>query len=911
MVQSSSCATADDNFDTETNSTVPISTCIPESACDCLEEWQHEGLTHSGCATTPDAPSRPWCKVSALCHNSTYALESATQEPYAYRHCPGDTVPGTPCVCNSTCSSEGWCTAGDPLPCADAPTPRPSGNFAYLKCVPSTSAPETASPPSSPAPDTMPPPVDHCVCMDSWTYAKVEYSGCQTINTSPGMPWCIISSGCDKSVAETGFDPVTNNPFTFRYCADGADPHVPCSCSNCTDAVTGGYCEVGNAPCRSAPEANAGKSAFAACVAPACECLSQWEFNGTSYASCGAAAGEDVEQGMWCAVNESCLSSQEIVDPSNNQTIHKAVCIAFDACECLEHWEHGGVNYSGCAETGEWPGERWCQVHHSCLDATLGWDASLTRYKFIVCPNETQAPPTDSPSAAPQTPGPPTGPPDGCQCLQRWAVSGVTYTGCQTTIDRPGNPWCMVPDSCEGPGILNTTDEQSGYFYKYRSCDDGLKPAVPCECASACTESSDRSHYYCTVANPPCATAPAPTVPNYAYAKCLPPACHCLHSWSFNGTEYAGCGASPSHHPNFSTPWCAVSEACTLSQEYVDPTTSSILHTITCEVSPCDCEAYWEHKSGVYGGCATTPDSPSSPWCKVSSDCETAIAHVDGYRYVACTGDEDPAVACECGGDCVIDAGVEYCTAAHVPCAEAPTPVPAQNNAFVKCSACKCKPTWVWDQAEYYGCQRLDGGNSWCFIESPCTFQEPTLKNESAWAYCVDPDCECPSSWTADGEEYEGCAHTGDGSLISCPVGEACPKKHQHDGSNISWAVCGRSLNPPPTGAAEGGSDSGMPVYGWILILIAVSTSLICVYSVYHRHSTRQESRRHNINCIPVANVVGLDDSLIFDPGNDFAEMENLSYEGEPYGKSIDCAVPESTVSWQKVFATSLKKRLA
>eukprot|EP00754_Rhynchopus_humris_P045667 Rhum_TRINITY_DN514_c0_g1::Rhum_TRINITY_DN514_c0_g1_i1::g.1654::m.1654 len=145
--------------------------CTPPEepgACECAEQWEHDGAAYEGCATTPSAPGQPWCKVrSFTCRTATPV--SAAEGSYLKRNCT-DGLGAAECLCDSEpCQTgngtEPYCVVSN-APCRTAPAPTGGGD-AYGVCrspSPPTAAPPTDAPstdaPSTPAPQTAVPDTD-------------------------------------------------------------------------------------------------------------------------------------------------------------------------------------------------------------------------------------------------------------------------------------------------------------------------------------------------------------------------------------------------------------------------------------------------------------------------------------------------------------------------------------------------------------------------------------------------------------------------------------------------------------------------------------------------------------------------------------------------------------------------------
>jgi len=138
--------------------------------------------------------------------------------------------------------------------------------------------------------------------------------------------------------------------------------------------------------------------------------MTQWNFRGTSYTGCSAAAGWD----PWCYVQGGANCNQYQNSTENGETRKWRYC---DACNCMTQWNYNGASYRGCSTTPD-TSIQWCYVQGgaSCNQHQDSEVDGETR-KWREC--------------------------DACDCMSQWNYKGASYTGCSTTADGD-TPWCYV-----------------------------------------------------------------------------------------------------------------------------------------------------------------------------------------------------------------------------------------------------------------------------------------------------------------------------------------------------------------------------------------------------------------------------------------------------------------------------------
>eukprot|EP01060_Flectonema_neradi_P004161 TRINITY_DN12731_c1_g1_i1.p1 TRINITY_DN12731_c1_g1~~TRINITY_DN12731_c1_g1_i1.p1 ORF type:complete len:1508 (+),score=298.44 TRINITY_DN12731_c1_g1_i1:127-4650(+) len=687
----------------------------PSGACSCLASWESNGATYTYCRTTPDSPGQAWCKVSDTCTE----IATDTTLGYKWTYCYDGIDINKACECEpNTCvdtdSGTPYCSVAN-APCATSPV-ADTNNKAYAQCTP-----------------------ESCKCLDTWTYNSKTYAGCVTTPDSPGYAWCAVQSTCKSA------DSTTYPGLTTRYCLDGLDYTKTCSCGTnmCANAAVP-YCSVVNAPCDSSPPAGT-QGAYTTCIPAECKrCSASWTHGGQTYQGCTTGITDPLGNinVNWCILeDEACLSAGDVDGKK------WAYCEPSGSCDCMSQWTYGGATYNGCSTTPDSEGE-WCKVSSSCLEASYTSDGS----SYVSCGSSV-------------TPGGP------CSCLPSWEYSSYQFSGCVTTIDSPGQPWCRVSDSCKEVEVDST------YGFKWMSCYNGLEYSTTCECKpGTCVDTDLTSGLtpYCIASNTPCATAPVPAAQHDAYVQCTPEACKCLESWTYKGKQYSGC-VTTDDSP--SAAWCVVGPDC----KSADKTTDPLLPRRYC---------------------------------------------LDGIDY---------SKVCSCGSNQCTNAANPYCTVVNAPCAVTPdAPTGAYMNCIPE-ECKKCATSWTQGGATYEGCAKGltdpfgSEGSNWCVLDdnAGCLSAGDTADGKK-WAYCEPSPtaCDCLSSWTYQLIAYSGCSKTSDSSTEWCMVSNDClSAAYGNSGDQVySWKSCGASAGAPMESEDEG--LSGGAIAG-IIIAVIVAVALI------------------------------------------------------------------------------------
>eukprot|EP01059_Diplonema_ambulator_P030468 TRINITY_DN522_c0_g1_i1.p1 TRINITY_DN522_c0_g1~~TRINITY_DN522_c0_g1_i1.p1 ORF type:complete len:1116 (+),score=140.57 TRINITY_DN522_c0_g1_i1:36-3383(+) len=825
--------------------------CTPTetaTSCDCRSSWTYMGKTYTGCQTTQDSPSSPWCMVDWTCNSASFGYDTTTNTSFPYKSCTDGLDASVTCTCDTAgCvnAATPYCVAAT-TPCATAPKPT-AGMDAYVTCTPTD-----------------------CECQDTWTYSSDTYTGCSTTPDSPSAPWCFVKSdNCSSAYAKNDTAGITSK---WKYCTDGLDSTKTCSCSgSCVNDATP-YCELGNAPCATSPPVNPAGKAYGTCTPTECECLASWTYDGTSHSGCDGTV--DSYGYTWCIVDSTCKEAVSGTDPSSSATFYSLYCDsstsapstavpvttntpttdpcaclsawyynytyyygcqttrdgtapwcmvnstctdspltgydstdgfsfyykfcsdgldasvtctctggcvnadtpycavanapcdvapspspsnvgAFmycvpDACKCLDSWTYNGTSHAGCDGTAvDSYGYTWCAVDSSCKSAASGTDpsSSVTFYS-LYCSVTTSAPSTPVPATGAPATSSPSGtssPTDPCACLSTWYYNYTYYYGCQTTRDGTA-PWCMVDGACTDSPYIGTDSTNNNFTFYYKFCSDGLDSSVTCTCAGDCVNTDTP---YCAVANAPCDVAPSPSPSNVgAFMYCVPDACKCLDSWTYNSQQYTGC--------------------------------------------------------------STTPDSPSSPWCYVADSCLQAydknatIGIMSKWR--TCSDSLDSTKTCSCSGSCVNDA-TPYCELGNAPCDSSPPANPA-GKAYGTCTPteCACLSSWTYNGTSHSGCDGATDsyGYTWCAVSSSCnaaanitdyyngatiyalyctmnmttsvpeTYVPGTPPTLAPPTNSPTDACACLSTWYYNYTYYNGCQTTRDGTAPWCMVSGAC-----------------------------------------------------------------------------------------------------------------------------------------
>eukprot|EP01059_Diplonema_ambulator_P030474 TRINITY_DN522_c0_g1_i8.p1 TRINITY_DN522_c0_g1~~TRINITY_DN522_c0_g1_i8.p1 ORF type:complete len:832 (+),score=141.72 TRINITY_DN522_c0_g1_i8:36-2531(+) len=680
-------------------------TCTPTetaTSCDCRSSWTYMGKTYTGCQTTQDSPSSPWCMVDWTCNSASFGYDTTTNTSFPYKSCTDGLDASVTCTCDTAgCvnAATPYCVAAT-TPCATAPKPT-AGMDAYVTCTPTD-----------------------CECQDTWTYSSDTYTGCSTTPDSPSAPWCFVKSdNCSSAYAKNDTAGITSK---WKYCTDGLDSTKTCSCSgSCVNDATP-YCELGNAPCATSPPVNPAGKAYGTCTPTECECLASWTYDGTSHSGCDGTV--DSYGYTWCIVDSTCKEAVSGTDPSSSATFYSLYCDSStsapstavpvttntpttDPCACLSAWYYNYTYYYGCQTTRDGTAP-WCMVNSTCTDSPLtgydstdgfsfyykfcsdGLDASVTCTCAGDCVNAAipycavaNAPCDVAPSPSPSNVGAfMYCVPDACKCLDSWTYNSQQYTGCSTTPDSPSSPWCYVADSCLQAYDKNVT---AGITSKWRTCTDGLDSTKTCSCSGSCVNDATP---YCELGNAPCDSSPPANPAGKAYGTCTPTECACLSSWTYNGTSHSGCDGTVDA---YGYTWCIVDSGCNAAVSNTDPLSGATFSAIYCTVNattsvpatyapgtpptpappssapadPCACLSTWYYNNTYYYGCQTTRDG-TAPWCMVDGACtDSPYIGTDStnnnftFYYKFCSDGLDSSVTCTCAGDCV-NTDTPYCAVA-------------------------------------------------------------------------------------------------------------------------------------------------------------------------------------------------------------------------------------------------------
>ena len=642
---------------------VPTPTIAPTPEnCSCLSSWENNGITYTGCRTTPDSPGQPWCKINNTCSS----ISVDTTVGYKWSICSVGIDKDKLCECKpNTCvdtdSGSPYCSISN-APCATSPVADPN-NEAYAQCLP-----------------------EACKCLDTWTYKSKTYAGCVTTQSSPGIAWCAVSEKCKSS------DSKTNPGMNTRLCNVGIDYTKTCSCgTNMCSNTDIPYCQVVNSPCNVSPPAGT-QGAFTGCAPAECKkCAASWTYNNQTHQGCAMGITDPLKlsPSNWCILqDESCLSAGEV----NGQKW--AYCEPQGACDCLQQWTHKGVSYKGCSSTPDSSGE-WCEVSSACLKSSYGSNGS----SWLSC-------------GASLTPGGP------CSCLASWEYKGKQYAGCKTTMDSPGKPWCRVHDSCKD------VDVDTNYGWKWMSCYDGIDNSKPCECQpGTCTDvdSSTGMEPYCVASNTPCATSPSPNAQNKAYMQCTPDVCKCLESWTHKEKQYSGCVTT---EDSPSAAWCIVSPDCKSANKQNPSLPKRYCQDGFDQTKVCSCgsnvcaNSFAPFCLAVNAPCSTAPAAVTGAFITcIPDECRKCASSwtSGGETYSNCaTGLTDPSDIPNSNW-CILDDNAGCLSAGDV-----------NGKKWAYCepspTSCDCLPSWSYKGNAYSGCAATPDhpDTQWCVVSNNC-----------------------------------------------------------------------------------------------------------------------------------------------------------------------------------------------
>ena len=211
--------------------------CTPPEepgACECAEQWEHEGAAYEGCATTPSAPGQPWCKVRSFACREGTPVVAASEGSYLMRNCT-DGLGAEACLCDSEPCQTGngtvpYCVVSN-APCSTAPAPAGGGD-AYGVCrspSPSTAAPPTDAPPTDAPPTAAP----QTAAPDTDAPATALPETPQPEEATPSPPETLFNATLTEEVEEAGN---ASTPTVSLAAAGGQDTAVPDTDAPATDA---------------------------------------------------------------------------------------------------------------------------------------------------------------------------------------------------------------------------------------------------------------------------------------------------------------------------------------------------------------------------------------------------------------------------------------------------------------------------------------------------------------------------------------------------------------------------------------------------------------------------------------------------------------------------------------------------
>ena len=797
---------------------VSAATAAFGAPCDCSSSWDFDGGAYSGCQNTPNSPGAPWCIVEdgPKCAYATNFTEPGTNKLVYTRYCGiFDTIAydnKTVCTCagNWTIADEPSCVDQQGCPSAACNGLAKTAAYTGVKSWCEVTGPCKTAPNNEKGPSySVCVPEEKqfaCDCMAKWEHNGAQYEGCTTSKHYPGTPWCKVDLTCKNSTLHADEKGLT---YAMKYCIDGIGS-AKCTCKADTCQQMPGEavptCEVFNAPCLTAPLPTGGNKAIIPCQHPPCECKPAWKWNTTDYKGCHGTPHVGTWFAHWCEVKETCHTGYNVTEPVTKEVRHIATCTPQE-CECDATWTYKGKQFNNCEgeamlETG---GKTWCVSSTCKTSQPLGGDAAV--------------------------PWTPCVRPDACECLDNWVHYNVTYSGCATTWDSPGQPWCRVDPNCP--------DAIVDFWGAHKTCNGDVNPGKPCTCATACVTENVATPY-CETTDFPCATAPTPTGNNAAFIKCgeaktpapqkpattpapgtpAANACACKADWAFEGHMYSGCQNTPKSP---GAPWCIVEDGpnCVFATNFTEPGTNNLVYTRYCGIfdtiaydntTNCECKDTWSVAGDA--GCTDQKGCPSEAcnglaktaaytgvksWCEVKGACKTAPKNEKGPSYAVCVP-EEKQFACDCMAKWEHN-GAQYegCTTSkHYPgtpwckvdltCKTAALHADEKGLTYAMkyCTGglgsanCTCVPNT---------CQRMPGeAVPTCEVSNaPClTAPLPTGGNK-AIIPCQHPACECKPAWKWNNTDYKGChgtPHVGTWFAHWCEVTDTC-----HTGYNVTEPV--------------------------------------------------------------------------------------------------------------------------
>eukprot|EP01060_Flectonema_neradi_P002185 TRINITY_DN1132_c2_g1_i2.p1 TRINITY_DN1132_c2_g1~~TRINITY_DN1132_c2_g1_i2.p1 ORF type:complete len:836 (+),score=147.47 TRINITY_DN1132_c2_g1_i2:79-2586(+) len=145
VVENAACTSKTEIQDPVSGAGVQTIYCTSSASCYCLNPFDYNGATYSGCSTSMDSPSVPWCKVLPGCSWAQWSKDSQNAD-YSWSLCTDGVDANTDCECADTCVDNG---SGVQVCKSKAACKEATGSGQYIKCT-SASTPVTLSPNAPP-----------------------------------------------------------------------------------------------------------------------------------------------------------------------------------------------------------------------------------------------------------------------------------------------------------------------------------------------------------------------------------------------------------------------------------------------------------------------------------------------------------------------------------------------------------------------------------------------------------------------------------------------------------------------------------------------------------------------------------------------------------------------------------------
>jgi len=182
---------------------------------------------------------------------------------------------------------------------------------------------------------------DDCNCLRFWNHDRASYQGCAETRDSPGVTWCFVEGGGQKSFGQRG------------------------GCN-----VAQAYKTTGE------------RRMWRECGS--CNCMRRWNMGNEFYIGCAKPPGFDYH---WCYVQASpdgCNTAKKSEYPGEKRWWREC-----KGCTCQFTWNYKNAVYSGCVTTEDYEDGKveWCYVQGgpACKDAKQAKDYPIELRMWREC----------------------------------------------------------------------------------------------------------------------------------------------------------------------------------------------------------------------------------------------------------------------------------------------------------------------------------------------------------------------------------------------------------------------------------------------------------------------------------------------------------------------------------------------